>query len=131
MRNKNTISVQEKLNLSLNLAAFLITKGSYSKAVKILNFMSEPDSYYQKEMGREWLVRKEMIIQRVQRGKVGGRVEISEQELENFINSEEGRTKLVEEYNIQQILISIPAKAKEEKISEAKNQARNILQTIR
>ena len=37
-------------------------------------------------------VRKEMIIQRVQRGKVGGRVEISEQELENFINSEEGRT---------------------------------------
>ena len=34
-------------------------------------------------------VRKEMIIQRVQRGKVGGRVEISEQELENFINSEE------------------------------------------
>ena len=76
-------------------------------------------------------VRKEMIIQRVQRGKVGGRVEISEQELENFINSEEGRTKLVEEYNIQQILISIPAKAKEEKISEAKNQALNILQRIR
>jgi peptidyl-prolyl cis-trans isomerase SurA len=76
-------------------------------------------------------VRKEMIIQRVQRGKVGGRVEISEQELENFINSEEGRTKLAEEYNVQQILISIPGKADEGLINKAKNQALEILIRIR
>ena len=59
---KSTITVQENLNLSLNLAAFLITEGSYSKAVKILNFMFESDHYYQKEMGREWLIRKDMIM---------------------------------------------------------------------
>lgn len=59
---KSTITIQENLNLSLNLAAFLITEGSYSKAVKILNFMFESDNYYQKEMGREWLIRKEMIM---------------------------------------------------------------------
>ena len=76
-------------------------------------------------------VRKEMIIQRVQRGKVGGRVEISEQELENFINSEEGRTKLAEEYSVQQILISIPGKANETQIDKAKNQAVDILEKIR
>jgi peptidyl-prolyl cis-trans isomerase SurA len=76
-------------------------------------------------------VRKEMIIQRVQRGKVGGRVEISEQELENFINSEEGRTKLAEEYNVQQILISIPSKANEDQVGKAKNQALDILLRIR
>jgi len=76
-------------------------------------------------------VRKEMIIQRVQRGKVGGRVEISEQELENFINSEEGRTKLAEEYNVQQILISIPSKANEDQLGKAKNQALDILLRIR
>ena len=76
-------------------------------------------------------VRKEMIIQRVQRGKVGGRVEISEQELENFINSEEGRTKLAEEYSVQQILISIPGKANETQIDKAKNQAVDILVKIR
>ena len=76
-------------------------------------------------------VRKEMIIQRVQRGKVGGRVEISEQELENFINSEEGRTKLAEEYSVQQILISIPSKANETQIDKAKNQAVDILVKIR
>ena len=76
-------------------------------------------------------VRKEMIIQRVQRGKVGGRVEISEQELENFINSEEGRTKLAEEYNVQQILISIQGKANENQVGKAKNQALDILLRIR
>ena len=76
-------------------------------------------------------VRKEMVIQRVQRGKVGGRVEISEQELENFINSEEGRTKLAEEYNVQQILISIPNKANEDQIGKSKNQALDILLRIK
>ena len=75
-------------------------------------------------------VKKEMIIQRVQRGKVGGRVEISEQELENFINSEEGRTKLVEEYNIQQILISIPNLADEEQVSKLNKQTLEILKRI-
>ena len=59
---KNAISIQEKLNLSLNLSAFLITEGSNSKAVKILNFMYEPDTFYQNQMGREWLVRKDMIM---------------------------------------------------------------------
>ena len=76
-------------------------------------------------------VRKEMIIQRVQRGKVGGRVEISEQELENFINSEEGRTKLAEQYNVQQILISIPGTANETEVEKANGQALDLLERIK
>ena len=76
-------------------------------------------------------VRKEMIIQRVQRGKVGGRVEISEQELENFINSEEGRTKLAEQYNVQQILISIPGTANETEVEKANGQALALLERIK
>ncbi|HIE49964.1 MAG TPA: molecular chaperone SurA [Gammaproteobacteria bacterium] len=76
-------------------------------------------------------VRKEMIIQRVQRGKVGGRVEISEQELENFINSEEGRTKLAEQYNVQQILISIPGKANKTEVEKANGQALDLLERIK
>ena len=76
-------------------------------------------------------VRKEMIIQRVQRGKVGGRVEISEQELENFINSEEGRTKLAEQYNVQQILVSIPGTANETGVEKANGQALDLLERIK
>ena len=52
-------------------------------------------------------IKKELIIQRVQRGKVGAKIDISEQELENFINSEEGRTQLAEQYNVQHILLSV------------------------
>ena len=76
-------------------------------------------------------VRKEMIIQRVQRGKVGGRIEISEQELENFINSEEGRTKLAEEYKVQQILIPLPNKPNADQIDSANKQALELIERIR
>lgn len=65
-REQNKISIKEYLNLSLNLSGYLITVGDYSKAIKILNFMSESDNYYQKNMGREWLVRKDMILAIVQ-----------------------------------------------------------------
>jgi peptidyl-prolyl cis-trans isomerase SurA len=76
-------------------------------------------------------VRKELIIQRVQRGKVGGRVEISEQELENFINSEEGRTKLAEQYNVQQILIAVKSGSVDSEIETIKGEALKILQRNR
>ena len=76
-------------------------------------------------------VRKELIIQRVQRGKVGRRVEISEQELENFINSEEGRTKLAEQYNVQQILIAVKSGSVDSEIETIKGEALKILQRNR
>ena len=62
----NKITIQENLNLSLNLSGYYIIVGDYSKAVRILNFMSESDKYYQNVMGREWLIRKEMILAIVQ-----------------------------------------------------------------
>ena len=62
----NKISIQENLNLSLNLSAYHAMVGEYSKSIRILNFMSESDKYYQKEMGREWLIRKEMILAIIQ-----------------------------------------------------------------
>ena len=61
-------------------------------------------------------VRKEMIIQRVQRGRVAANVEISEQEIENYLNSEEGKSRLAEQYNVQQILLSIKSGASTEEI---------------
>ena len=65
-------------------------------------------------------VRKELIIQRVQRGKVGANIEISEQEIENFLNSEEGRSRLAEQYNVQQILLSVSSSAPENEVNLVK-----------
>ncbi|MBG14718.1 MAG: hypothetical protein CL853_00010 [Crocinitomicaceae bacterium] len=54
-------SEQERLNLELNLVAYYCTAGSFGKANKILIYMNKASSYYQNKMGREWLLRKEMI----------------------------------------------------------------------
>ncbi|MDB9953468.1 peptidylprolyl isomerase [Porticoccaceae bacterium] len=53
-------------------------------------------------------IRNEMTIMRVQQGKVMRRIRISEQELDNFLNSEEGRFLTSPDVNVGQILLSVP-----------------------
>lgn len=72
-------------------------------------------------------VKKELIIQRVQRGKVGANIDISEQEIENFLNSEEGKSKLAEEYNVQQILLSLKSDASDEELTSVQEKGRDIV----
>ena len=75
-------------------------------------------------------IRKELIIQRVQRGKVGAKIDISEQELENFINSEEGRTQLAEQYNVQHILLPVKSGLSEIEIEAIENEAISLLERL-
>ncbi|MDA9970150.1 peptidylprolyl isomerase [Gammaproteobacteria bacterium] len=56
-------------------------------------------------------VRKEMIIQRVQRGKVGRQVDITEQELDGFLATEGSVKELSPELFIRQILVEDKTKA--------------------
>ena len=56
-------------------------------------------------------VRKEMIIQRVQRGKVGRQVDITEQELDGFLAIEGSAKELSPELFIRQILVEDKIKA--------------------
>ena len=56
-------------------------------------------------------VRKEMIIQRVQRGKVGRQVDITEQELDGFLATEGSVKELSPELVIRQILVEDKIKA--------------------
>jgi peptidyl-prolyl cis-trans isomerase SurA len=54
-------------------------------------------------------IRNEITIMRVQQGKVMRRIRISEQELDNFLNSEEGRFLTSPDVNVGQILLSVPS----------------------
>ena len=72
-------------------------------------------------------IRKELIIQRVQRGKVGAKIDISEQEIENFINSEEGESQLAEQYNVQHILLSVKSGLTENEIEEIQKNAESLV----
>ena len=56
-------------------------------------------------------VRKEMIIQRVQRGRVGREVDITEQELDGFLATEGAVQELSPELFVRQILVSDQNKA--------------------
>ena len=75
-------------------------------------------------------IKKELIIQRVQRGKVGAKIDISEQELENFINSEEGRTQLAEQYNVQHILLSVKSGLSKIEIEAIEDEAVSLLERL-
>ena len=55
------LSIKEQLNLSLNLVAYYCCAEEYKKANRILIFMNQSDVFYQRRMGREWLIRKDLI----------------------------------------------------------------------
>ena len=75
-------------------------------------------------------VKKNMIIQRVQRGKVGSKIDITNEEIENFLNSEEGKTKLAEEYSVQQILFPLKGNSTKEEIKKAETKGESIIKKL-
>lgn len=52
-------------------------------------------------------IRRELAINEVQRGLVNRRINITDQEIENYLNSETGRTAMSPDYLVDQILIPI------------------------
>ncbi len=56
-------------------------------------------------------LRKEMIIQRVQSGNVNQRIQITEQEVNNFVTTQEGQKLTQPEYRILHALLPVPPDA--------------------
>ncbi|WP_373083469.1 SurA N-terminal domain-containing protein, partial [Zhongshania sp.] len=52
-------------------------------------------------------IAKEMILQRVQMGNVSQRIQISDQEIQSFLKSEEGRQRTAPEYHFSHVLIPV------------------------
>ena len=71
-------------------------------------------------------IRREMIINRVRQRQVAERVHISEQEIDNFLNSPEGKSQMEQEYRLGHILIATPDNASPEQIKAAQEQANSI-----
>jgi len=55
------LNLREELNLVLNLSAFLLVNQNVKKANQFINQLNKSDIFYQENMGRDWLLRKEMI----------------------------------------------------------------------
>ena len=91
------------------------------------DFKESLDSNGESYRGFRESIEREMIISRVQRAKVGRSIQISEQEIENFLNSEEGKNKLAEQYDVQQILVSLKGDATDLLKEEAEKKVQEII----
>lgn len=76
-------------------------------------------------------VRQEMILQRVQMGNVNQRVSIAEQEVENFLETEEGQKLVEPEYRVIHALLPVPSSASTDFEEAAREHTEQLLARIR
>jgi peptidyl-prolyl cis-trans isomerase SurA len=75
-------------------------------------------------------IRDELLLQSVQQNMVNRRIRVSAQEIENFLNSEEGQSRVSAEYNLGHILVSVPSQASPEIIQRAEQKAQSIYKRL-
>jgi peptidyl-prolyl cis-trans isomerase SurA len=75
-------------------------------------------------------IRNELTINHLQQGVVNGRIKISEQEIDNFLASSDGKFATSPDYHIGHILIAIPSSADAETIAAAEQKAKDIHQKL-
>ncbi|MDN7143236.1 peptidylprolyl isomerase [Pseudomonas sp. JQ170] len=76
-------------------------------------------------------VRREMVISRVRQRRVAERIQVSEQEVKNFLASDLGKMQLSEEFRLANILIPTPERADSAAIQAAANQAGQVYQQLK
>ena len=75
-------------------------------------------------------IRTEMLINSVQQNLVNRRIRVSEQEIENFLNSETGKQATSAEYQLSHILMAVPSQASPELIQQAERKANKIHKSL-
>ena len=71
-------------------------------------------------------VRRELVISRVRQRRVAERVQVSEQEVQNFLASDLGKLQLGEEYRLANILVPLAEGASPADIQRAAQRARDL-----
>lgn len=100
------------------------------------NGLSEED--FVAELAREGLsldelretIRREILINRVQRGALNSRINVSEHDVDSFLASKEGQFWNAPDYHIGHILIPVSSNADPEAIQSAQARAEEIFQRI-
>lgn len=76
-------------------------------------------------------IRREMVIQRVQQGNVNQLIQITDQEVENYLATEEGQKLVQPEYRIVHALLAIPSGSSDREIEQARIHCETLVQRIR
>src|SRR5690554_5587097 len=75
-------------------------------------------------------IRDEMIIQQVQQGNLQSRIQITEQDVANFLNSAEGKQITATQYHLQHILLPVDESASTQETENAHNALLSIRQQL-
>ena len=75
-------------------------------------------------------IRREMIISRVRQRRVADRIEVSKQEVDNFMASEHGQIQLSEEFHLANILLPLPEGSTAAVIEKAAIEAQKVYQQL-
>ena len=76
-------------------------------------------------------IRREMLLQRVQMGNVNQRIQITDQEVTNYLNSEEGRARTSPEYRLAHLLVPVASDASDADRERARQQAQQLAAKLR
>ena len=76
-------------------------------------------------------VRREMIIQRVQGGNVNQRIQITDQEVDNFMATEDGQKLTQPEYHIVHALLAVSPDASDAEVAAAEAHVNKLVTQIR
>ncbi|WP_439133247.1 peptidylprolyl isomerase [Pseudomaricurvus sp.] len=76
-------------------------------------------------------IRRDMIIEQVQRGSVNRRIQVSEQEVKNFLKSKQGRFWSSPDYNLGHIMIGVSSTADNAALKQAQDQADALYQQLK
>lgn len=75
-------------------------------------------------------IRRDMIIDRVQKGSVNRRIKVTEQEVKNFLKSKQGQFWASPDYNLGHMVIPVPSSASEVEQNQLKAKAEDIYQRL-
>ncbi len=81
-------------------------------------------------VAREQL-RRELLLQRVQQGFVSQRVQISDQEIDDFLNSADGQALAAPQYHLMHALVAVPEGSGDAAVAQAQAQAEQIAAQLR
>lgn len=76
-------------------------------------------------------IRNEVLISRLKSNMVDSRVNVSAQEVDAFLEGQEGQSKNNTEYQLRHILVALPGNASPELIQEKKRKAEGLLERLR
>jgi peptidyl-prolyl cis-trans isomerase SurA len=75
-------------------------------------------------------IRRDIIIDNVQRGSVNRRIKVSEQEVKNFLNSKQGKFWSSPDYNLGHILVPVSSNATDDGIQAVEEKTKKLYQRL-